>query len=136
MAETGAGSAQLPRQLPPHVWAENRYPVPHTLRHRPGPLLPHDPVHTVGILLGCCPTSILCNSVSPSLVQCNKISCHAEHRDVAPRIGFLKPALIESRFFPALQARSHTLHRSAAYCMPILQSTLTAGISLNACARP
>lgn len=26
-------------------------------------------------------------------------------RDVAPRIGFLKPALIESRFFPALQVR-------------------------------
>lgn len=27
-------------------------------------------------------------------------------RDVAPRIGYLKPALIESRFFPALQVRA------------------------------
>ena len=27
-------------------------------------------------------------------------------RDVAPRIGFHKPALIESRFFPALQGES------------------------------
>jgi hypothetical protein len=26
-------------------------------------------------------------------------------RDVAPRIGYQKPSLIESRFFPALQVR-------------------------------
>ena len=30
-------------------------------------------------------------------------------RDNAPRMGFLKPALIESRFFPALQARAQPL---------------------------
>jgi tryptophanyl-tRNA synthetase len=33
-------------------------------------------------------------------------------RDVAPRLGYSKPALIESTFFPALQASSFlsTLH--------------------------
>ena len=36
--------------------------------------------------------------------------CDPPCRDVAPRIGYEKPALIESRFFPALQVRamSHT----------------------------
>ena len=32
--------------------------------------------------------------------------CNPPCRDVAPRIGYEKPALIESRFFPALQVRA------------------------------
>ncbi len=39
--------------------------------------------------------------------------CIAHCRDVAPRIGYEKPALIESRFFPALQVR-------AMFCNPLL----------------
>lgn len=31
-------------------------------------------------------------------------------RDVAPRLGFKKPALIESSFFPALEVRSSFFH--------------------------
>lgn len=33
-------------------------------------------------------------------------------RDVAPRIGHLKPALIESKFFPALQGESGKMSAS------------------------
>ena len=35
-------------------------------------------------------------------------------RDVAPRIGYDKPALIESRFFPALQGESGKMSASDA----------------------
>jgi tryptophanyl-tRNA synthetase len=33
-------------------------------------------------------------------------------RDVAPRLGMLKPALIEARFFPALQGESGKMSAS------------------------
>jgi tryptophanyl-tRNA synthetase len=33
-------------------------------------------------------------------------------RDVAPRLGLLKPALIEARFFPALQGESGKMSAS------------------------
>jgi tryptophanyl-tRNA synthetase len=33
-------------------------------------------------------------------------------RDVAPRIGYQKPALIEARFFPALQGESGKMSAS------------------------
>jgi tryptophanyl-tRNA synthetase len=33
-------------------------------------------------------------------------------RDVAPKIGFQKPSLIESRFFPALQGESTKMSAS------------------------
>jgi tryptophanyl-tRNA synthetase len=33
-------------------------------------------------------------------------------RDVAPRLGYAKPALIESRFFPALQGESGKMSAS------------------------
>jgi tryptophanyl-tRNA synthetase len=35
-------------------------------------------------------------------------------RDVSPRIGYEKPALIESRFFPALQGESGKMSASDA----------------------
>ena len=60
--------------------------VPHPVRHRPGPVLPHDPRRRAAL-------------------------------------GFLKPALVESKFFPALKGESgkmsasdpdrHLLHRHA-----------------------
>lgn len=33
-------------------------------------------------------------------------------RDVAPKLGYFKPALVESRFFPALQVRFHVFPSS------------------------
>lgn len=33
-------------------------------------------------------------------------------RDVAPRLGYMKPALIEARFFPALQGESGKMSAS------------------------
>lgn len=47
----------------------------------------------------------VCIGVAFATAQVAQGSACVLRRDVAPRIGFLKPALIESRFFPALQVR-------------------------------
>ena len=48
-------------------------------------------------------------------------------RDVAPRLGFKKPALIHSKFFPALQAPQSSVMRKFAEVVVIraVRSTLS-----------
>ena len=149
-----ASCALLPHLLPTHVRPAARYPLPHTLCHRSGPILPNDTVsmqtYQGCILLSrdppsssCClpytcthvllrlrplniqklsvMNSLCCMSSAGWSACCPFVLCCGRHelyrlfmsqtvrtvfsvcRDVAPRIGYLKPALIESRFFPALQ---------------------------------
>lgn len=59
---------------------------------------------------------MLCVAVT-TLLQNNLSTCCAlannrMTRDVAPRLGLLKPALIEARFFPALQGESGKMSAS------------------------